>query len=47
MVSQSGQQVTATNETWNGAISSGGSTTFGLIVNGPNQPASTVSCTPR
>ncbi len=33
-VSQSGQQVTAGSESYNGAIPSGGSTTWGVVVTG-------------
>ncbi|GAA4708071.1 cellulose binding domain-containing protein [Phytohabitans rumicis] len=47
VATQTGQQVTATNQTWNGTISAGGTTSFGMIVNGPNQPATNVSCTSR
>ena len=40
-VSQSGAQVTATNESYNGVLAAGGSTTWGLVVTGatPRCPA--------
>ena len=43
-VTQSGAAVTATNVSYNGSLSPGGSTTFGMIVNGTNQPLATPSC---
>ncbi len=44
-VSQSGQQVTATNVGYNGAVPPGGSTTFGMLVNGASQAPASPSCT--
>jgi hypothetical protein len=46
-VAQSGAQVTATNESWNGVIPAGGSTTFGMIISGTNQPAANLACSTR
>jgi hypothetical protein len=43
-VSKSGQQVTAVNASYNGSIAAGGSTTFGMVVNGPNTALSALSC---
>ncbi|GAA1502673.1 hypothetical protein GCM10009677_37960 [Sphaerisporangium rubeum] len=40
--SGSGSAVTVRNETWNGALAAGGTTTFGFIANGtPATPALT------
>ena len=44
-VTQSGQQVTATNAAYNGALSPAGSATWGLVINGPNQTWTGVACT--
>jgi hypothetical protein len=46
-VSQSGAAVTATNVAYNAAVPAGGSTTWGLVVNGDNQALSNLTCTPR
>jgi hypothetical protein len=45
LVTQSGQQVTATNQSYNGTIPAGGSTTWGATMDGQNQPIPTLSCT--
>jgi hypothetical protein len=45
-VSQTGTQVTATNENYNGSVSSGGSTTFGMVVNGSSSTLSALTCAP-
>jgi hypothetical protein len=47
VVSQSSQQVTANNQTYNAAIPPGGNTTWGMVVNGANQPLTNLSCTVR
>jgi cellulose binding protein with CBM2 domain len=46
-VTQSGTQVSATNVGFNGAIPAGGSTTFGMIVNGNTQGLSGLTCSLR
>jgi hypothetical protein len=43
-VTQSGKQVTAANESYNGAVSPGGSTAFGMTVNGSNSTLSGLTC---
>ena len=43
-VTQSGQQVTAVNASYNGSVAAGGSTTFGMVVNGSNQTLSGLTC---
>jgi hypothetical protein len=43
-VSQSGQQVTASSESYNGAIPAGGSATWGLVVTGSNPALSGLTC---
>lgn len=43
-MNQAGQQVTAGDAGHNGAISAGGSTTFGMVVDGPERSPSDVSC---
>jgi Cellulose binding domain len=45
-VTQSGPQVTAVSESYNAAVSPGGSTTFGMTVNGPSTALSGLTCTP-
>jgi Cellulose binding domain len=45
-VSQTGTQVTATNENYNGSVSSGGSATFGMVVNGSSSTLSALTCAP-
>ncbi len=47
VVSQSGAQVTGANASWNGAIPAGGSTTWGMVVNGAVQPLTGLTCTAR
>ena len=47
VVSQSGQQVTATNASWNGALAAGAATTWGMVVNGATGALSGLSCTAR
>jgi len=44
-VTQSGQQVTASNAAYDGALSPTGSATWGLVINGPNQTWTGVACT--
>jgi hypothetical protein len=46
VVTQSGAQVTAASESYNAAVSPGGSTTFGMTVNGPSTSLSGLTCTP-
>jgi len=43
-VTQSGQQVTAANVGYNGSVAAGGSTTFGMVVNGSDSALSALSC---
>jgi hypothetical protein len=43
-VTQKGQQVSATNVGFNGAIPANGSTTFGMVVNGTNKTLSGLTC---
>jgi Cellulose binding domain len=45
-VTRSGPAVTAGNEPYNGAISVGGSTTWGMVVTGSNSALSGLTCTP-
>jgi hypothetical protein len=45
-VAASGLKVTATNESYNGSISAGGSTTWGMVVTGTNSTLSSLTCTP-
>ena len=42
---QSGEKVTAASASYNGAIPAGGSTTWGMTVNGSNPALSALSCT--
>jgi Cellulose binding domain len=44
VVAQSGAQVTAGSESYNGALAPGGSTTWGMVVNGANQPLANLTC---
>jgi hypothetical protein len=44
VVTQSGAQVTAVNESYNGTLAPGGSTTWGMVVNGANQPLVHPTC---
>jgi hypothetical protein len=46
VVTQTGEQVTAVNESYNGSLSAGGSTTFGMTVNGSNPALSALTCAP-
>lgn len=43
-VTQSGAQVTALNTNYNGAIAPASSTTWGMVVNGTNQPLVYPTC---
>lgn len=43
-VTQSGRQVTAVNASYNGAVPAGGSTSFGMVVNGSSQVLSGLTC---
>jgi Cellulose binding domain len=45
-VTASGLKVTASNESYNGSISAGGSTTWGMVVTGTNSALSSLTCTP-
>jgi cellulase/cellobiase CelA1 len=44
VVTQSGAQLTAANAGFNGTIAAGGSTSWGMTVNGANQALSNLSC---
>jgi hypothetical protein len=46
-ISQSGQQVTASSAAYNGTVSAGGSATWGVVINGPNQAWTGVTCAGR
>jgi cellulase/cellobiase CelA1 len=46
-VSQAGRQVTAVNASYNGSVSPGNSTTFGMVVNGSSSALSALTCTPK
>jgi hypothetical protein len=43
-VKQAGAQVSAVNAGYNGSISAGGSTTFGMVVNGSNSSLAALTC---
>jgi hypothetical protein len=43
-VTQSGQQLTATNASYNGTVPAGGNTSWGMTVNGANQPLANLTC---
>ena len=43
-VTQSGAAVTATNASYNGSLAAGASTTWGMVINGANQPLVTPTC---
>ena len=45
-MTQSGQQVTAVNASYDGSVAAAASTTFGLVVNGSNQALSGLTCSP-
>jgi len=47
VLTQTGQQVVAANAGYNGSIPANGSTSFGMVVNGANQPLTGISCTTR
>ncbi|MEO6084333.1 MAG: cellulose binding domain-containing protein [Umezawaea sp.] len=47
VVSQTGRQVTANNQGYNGTLAAGASTTWGAVVNGTNPPLAGATCTPR
>ncbi len=47
VVTQSGQNVTAANQSYNGTLAQGASTTWGAVVNGISQPMDKLVCTPR
>jgi hypothetical protein len=46
-VTQSAQEITATNASYNGALAQGASTTWGVVINGTYQPPDRLICTPR
>ena len=46
-VSQSGQQVSAVNASYDGSVAAGGSTTFGVVVTGANATLSGLTCGPH
>jgi len=43
-LTQSGRQVTAVNASYNGSVAAGGSTSFGMVVNGSSQALSGLTC---
>jgi Cellulose binding domain len=45
-VSQAGTQVTAVNDSYDGSVNPGGSTTFGMVVSGSNSSLSALTCAP-
>jgi hypothetical protein len=45
-VTQSGRQVTAVSASFDGSVAAGGSTGFGMVVNGPTQALSGLNCSP-
>ena len=45
-VTQTGPHVSAANASYNGSVSPGNSTTFGLVVNGSSSSLSALTCTP-
>ena len=45
-ITTSGTAVTASNESYNGSLSAGGSTTWGIVVTGSNPALSSLTCTP-
>jgi hypothetical protein len=47
VLTQTGQQVVAANAGYNGSIPANGSTSFGMVVNGANQPLTGITCTTR
>lgn len=44
-VTQSGQNVSAASVSYNGSLSPGGNTSWGMVVNGSSQPLTGLSCT--
>ncbi len=44
VVSQSGKQVTASNASWNGSLSAGATTTWGMVVNGDSGALTGLAC---
>ncbi|MBO4208663.1 cellulose binding domain-containing protein [Micromonospora echinofusca] len=46
-VTQSGQRVSATNVGYNGVLAPGGTTTWGMVVNGADQPPGGLTCSVR
>jgi len=44
VVTQSGQQLTAANASFDGTIAAGGSTSWGMVVNGANQALTNLGC---
>lgn len=47
VVNQSGRQVVAVNQSYNGSLAPGASTSWGAIVSGADQPVSGLGCAPR
>jgi hypothetical protein len=45
-ITTSGAKVTASNASYDGSLSTGGSTTWGIVVTGSNQALSSLTCTP-
>jgi Cellulose binding domain len=45
-VTASGRQITAVNASYNGSVAAGGSTSFGMVINGSNQTLSGLTCAP-
>jgi hypothetical protein len=46
-VTQTGQQVRATNQSYNGTLAAGATTTWGAVVTGASQPPAGTACTAR
>jgi cellulase/cellobiase CelA1 len=44
-LTQSGQNVTAASVSYNGSLSPGGSTSWGMVLNGTNQTLTGLGCT--
>ncbi|KJK37916.1 cellulose-binding protein [Lentzea aerocolonigenes] len=47
VVSQTGRQITANNQGYNGSLAAGASTTWGAVVQGTNDPLPPMTCTGR
>jgi len=47
VVTQTGQQVTAVNQSYNGSIPASGTAGWGMVVDGTNQPLTGLTCTVR